>query len=192
MPCGGMAKPSAWPPKPIAGRHNLRLVFDLGQPLQICGDVLPVHSPALAGYDRLYIQHVARPEREELRTIKSSAEQVRKTAVASNSNGLDRRTKPSSKGSAASAISIGTPSGDCSSRTRFRRANSRGSEIRPAYPESNSGAETSSSHPNGQSSVRSTPLVNRGSPQRITEASDETESPAMRLEQLLKIAGRVE
>ena len=41
----------------------------------------------------------------------------------------------SSKGRAARAISIGTPLGARSRRTRLRRANSGASEIRPAYLE---------------------------------------------------------
>jgi hypothetical protein len=49
---------------------------------------------------------------KSLRTIRSSAEQVRKADLAWNSNRLDRSTRTSSNGSAAKAISIGTPLGD--------------------------------------------------------------------------------
>jgi hypothetical protein len=49
---------------------------------------------------------------KSLRTIRSSAEQVRKEHLASNSNKLDRSTRSSSNGRAAKAMSIGTPSGD--------------------------------------------------------------------------------
>jgi len=128
--------------------HDFRLFLQFRQGSEVCLDAGPVQAAVLPSFC----------------TIRSSAEQVLKKRPVSNSNGLAGATANASNGNPARAISIGTPCGEPTSSTRFLRANSAASGMRPRYPEERIGVMNSSSRPKPVSRVTSTSRVNRGSP----------------------------
>jgi hypothetical protein len=188
-----MAKPAAWPPKPLEGHHNLRLVLHLGQRLQIRCDILPVQSGALAGYYRLYIQHVARPEREEFEDDQ----------VFSRAGSQDRRCLEFEQGRPLHQTFL---KGQCRQCDIDRNAVRRLKQQDSISASELAGIRDPSHVPGVQQRRGNVVLapertqqreVNvsrepRFAPTQHRETSDETESPAMRLEQCLKIAGRLE
>ena len=99
------------------------------------------------------------------RTIRSSAEHVRRIAPGVSAHSLDRPTHRSSKGKPPKATSTAMPPSLFRSKTRLRIANSRASPIRGRKTASSRSAVGPSS-PKCESTVTSTSRVRRGSPQR--------------------------